>query len=168
MKTILVTLLTFSFFANTFAQTNFDQIFDQYAGQEGYTYVKITKYTFQLMAKVANEQEDQEFKEITKNLDGIRILTTSDHQASALLEVANACIKGKEYNELMEVIEGDDKIRFMIKEVDDKISDLVMIKGGGNEVVLLLMKGEIDLKQLSKLSKSMDIDGFEHLEGAQK
>ena len=39
-----------------------------------------------------------------------------------------------------------------------------MIAGGNEEFMLLSLFGEIDLKQVSKISKKMNIDGLEQLE----
>ena len=43
-----------------------------------------------------------------------------------------------------------------------------MVLGGEHEFLLLSLVGDIDLKQISKLSKSMDIDGFQNLEKLDK
>ena len=39
---------------------------------------------------------------------------------------------------------------------------------GENEFFLLSLIGDIDLKQISRLSQSMNIDGFEHLKAIDK
>jgi len=41
---------------------------------------------------------------------------------------------------------------------------LVMIAGGNEEFMVLSLFGEIDLKQVSKISKRMNIEGLENLE----
>ena len=39
-----------------------------------------------------------------------------------------------------------------------------MIVNGDHDFLLMTMTGDLDLKDISKLSKTMDIDGFEHLD----
>ena len=39
-----------------------------------------------------------------------------------------------------------------------------MLAGGNKEFMILSLFGEIDLKQVSKIGKSMDIDGLKNLE----
>ena len=123
---------------------------------------------FELFAKISDEQEDKEFKELTSNLNSIKILT-----ADSLMEVRNGGKFQKElmqilpktnYKELMIIKEGKQDIRFLIREEKNKISELVMIVTGQGEPVLIFLEGDINLKNISKLSKSMKIKGFEHLE----
>ncbi len=152
-----------------FAQdSKLNVFFDKYSGQEGYTSVYITKYMFELFAKISDDQEDKEFKELTSNLSSIKILT-----ADSVMEVRNGGKFQKEllqilpksnYKDLMIVKEGKQDIRFLIREEKSKILELVMIITGKGESVLIFIEGDIDLKKMSKLSKSMRIKGFEHLE----
>jgi len=44
----------------------------------------------------------------------------------------------------------------------------LLIAGGKNENALISIQGNIDLKNISKLSKSMQIQGLEHLEEIDK
>ena len=69
-----------------------------------------------------------------------------------------------DYEELMYVRDKDKDMRFFISEKSGKINELVMIAGGGNEFMLLSIFGEIDLKQISKIGKKMDVDGLKNLE----
>lgn len=41
--------------------------------------------------------------------------------------------------------------------------ELIMVVGGKKSFFILSLYGEIDLKKISKLSKSMNIKGMEHL-----
>ena len=145
-----------------------EKIFTKYSGTEGYTSVHITKYMFELFAKIADEKEDQEFKDITSKLTGIKILTldsaTNVKRRQDFYKEIVGSLSKTEYKDLMIIKEGNEEVKFMIREIDDKISELVMIVGGKGEAVLIVLLGDINLKQISKLSKSMDIKGFEHLD----
>ena len=63
----------------------------------------------------------------------------------------------------MTVKDKDNDMKFLIKEEAGVITELLMVIHGETEFFLLSLIGDIDLKQISKLSKSMAIDGFEHL-----
>lgn len=142
------------------------QLFDKYSGQEGFTSVHISSYMFELFSKI--ESEDKELKEITKNLESIKILAM-DSMANkkrgmeSYRELAHA-FEGSEYKDLMVIRDGAEEVKFLIKDENDKIRELVMLVGGNDDLVLIFLEGNIDLKQISKLSKSMNIDGFEHLD----
>ena len=73
-------------------------------------------------------------------------------------------ISANGYEELMEVKDAEEDMKFMIMDSNGKISELVMVVGGRKKFVIMSLYGEIDLKSISKLSRSMSIEGLEHLE----
>ena len=74
----------------------------------------------------------------------------------------------KEYEELMSVRDKDKDMKFFIKESGGKISELLMIMGGNEQFMVMSLFGEIDLKQISRIGKKMDVEGLEHLEKMDK
>lgn len=64
----------------------------------------------------------------------------------------------------MYVRDKDKDMRFFIKENSGKINELVMVAGGNNDFMLLTLFGEIDLKQISKIGRKMDVEGLKNLE----
>ena len=173
MKKVTIILITLAIPFMLIAQeSQVEKIFDKYSGKEGYTSVYITKYMFNLFAKIANEDEDKEFKEITSKLDGMKILAVESDDNSTKSSDFYREIRGSfpegEYKVLMLIKEGEEKIKFLIREDHGKISEFVMIIGGDGDAVLIVLQGDIDLEKISKLSKTMDIDGFEYLEKLDK
>jgi hypothetical protein len=55
-------------------------------------------------------------------------------------------------------------MKFYIKESGGKISELVMIMGGTDDFMVMSLFGEIDLKQVSKIGKKMNVEGLQKLE----
>ncbi|MFN8257622.1 MAG: DUF4252 domain-containing protein [Bacteroidales bacterium] len=168
MKKLIIIALFWLFPVLLSAQkTPLNTFFDKYSGQEGYTSIYITKYLFQMFAKISNEKEDKEFKEVTSKLNAIKILSI-DSAVNLVKKVDFATelkkiLPSPEYADLMVIKEGKKTINFMIKEKNDKISELVMTVSGPGEQVLIFLEGDIDLASMSKLSRTMNIDGFEHL-----
>ncbi len=68
------------------------------------------------------------------------------------------------FEELMSIRDKDKDMKFYTKEAGGKISELVMVMGGNEEFMVLSLFGEIDLKDISKIGKSVNIDGLENLE----
>jgi len=113
----------------------------------------------------AETAEDKEVLEAISKLKGLRILAkenTSD--ARTLYKEAFAMIPVKEFEELMSVRDKDKDMKFFIKESGGKISELVMIMGGAKDFMVMSLFGEIDLKQVSRIGKKMDVKGLENLE----
>ena len=68
------------------------------------------------------------------------------------------------FEELMSIRDKDKDMKFYTKESGGKISELVMVMGGNEEFMVLTIFGEINLKDISKIGKKVDIDGLENLE----
>jgi len=169
MKKILLSLIVIALPVMLSAQnTPVDEIFDKYSGKEGFTSVYITSYMFSMFSDM--ETDDPEFDELIKNLKGIKILATDDSyngNANFYKEIIDKIPMSK-YKELMVIREKDQNVKFLINEQDGKIIELLLIAGGKNENAIISIQGNIDLKNISKLSKSMKIDGLEHLEEIDK
>lgn len=144
-----------------------NKLFEKYSGMDGYTSVHITKYMFELVAKIDTDEDMDEFKDVTKGLDYIKILTVSDerdkNKKGKFIQELKSVLKTPLYKDLMVVKEGKETVVFKVLEVKKKIVELVMTVEGGGEPVLIYMGGDIDLNKISKMSKSFKIDGFEHL-----
>lgn len=164
---LVLTVLVIPIFA--FSQkTPVDELFDKYSGKEGFTSVYITSYMFSMFSNL--ETDDPEFDKLVKNLKGIKILATDDTysgNANFYKEIIDK-LPMSQYKELMVVKEKDQDVKFLINEKDGKIIELLVIAGGKDENALISIQGNIDLKNISKLSKSMNINGLEHLNDIDK
>ena len=151
------------------AQSPADALFDKYSGQDGYTSVYITQHMFGLFADVETEDDESGFLELVKNLDRIKILAIDDESKDLNLEVnfyeeiMNDFPEGI-YDELMVVKKKDQDVKFYVLKEGNKIVELLMIVGGADDNALISIQGDIDLKTISKLSKTMNINGMENLE----
>ncbi len=161
-----LSIITILLFLGTMAFSQGDGItkyFEKYMDDEDFTVVYISGRMFGMFAEI--EDDDKEAKAALKGLKGLRILTTDKKENTVkLYEEALKKFDSSEYEELMKVRDGKENVNFYIKEEDEKITELLLLVGGGDDFVLLSFKGNIDLKQISTLSESMDIDGLEHLE----
>lgn len=145
-------------------QSPVDKLFDKYAGREGYTSVFISKHLFGLFAQM--DKEDKEFEELIGKLTAIKILS-ADGTVKSNVNFFTEIMKElpiKEYTELMVVKEKGQEFKFLIREKNGRISELLMISGGVNNNALISIQGDINLKNISTLSKSMKVEGIENLE----
>lgn len=151
------------------AQSPADDLFDKYSGQEGFTSVYITQHMFGLFADIETEEDEDGFVELVKGLKCIKIVSVDDEnpelnkEVNFYDEIMSDFPEGK-YEELMVVKKKDQDIKFYILKDEDKIIELLMIIGGVEDNALISIQGDIDLKTISKLSKSMNIDGMENLD----
>jgi hypothetical protein len=153
------------------AQNNpMDKLFQKYAGKDCFTSVSISKDMFQLFAGINTEEVDQDFKEfqdMITQLDGLKILTYSqsgDCKGIDFDKELTAVYPMQKYTELMVVQEKDEMVNFYILKEGNKIPELLMIARDPGETVVLSLTGNIDLNYISKLGKSMKIEGLDNLE----
>jgi Domain of unknown function (DUF4252) len=166
MKKILIIALMMIAVNGVFAQDAISKFFTKYQDDESFTQVTVSSKMFSLFTNMEVESpEDKEVLEAISKLKGLRILgkeNTSD--ARKLYKEAFALIPTKEFEELMTVRDKDQDFKFLIKESGGKISELVMIMGGADDFMLMSLYGEIDLKQVSRLGKKMNVGGLEQLQ----
>lgn len=152
-----------------FAQDdNISDLFNQYSNDERITKVTITSKMFSLFTEIDSEDEEtKELMEAMSKLDGLKILVAdedSNVDYNAMYDNALKVVKNGDFETLMSVVDGGEEVEFMIKESSKGIiSELVMLVSSDDNFVLLDLFGEIDLKQVSRLSKNMNINGMDQL-----
>ncbi len=152
---------------SAFSQRNpVDKLFEKYGGKDGFTTVFISSKMFSMFSDM--EAGDDDINKMIKNIESIKILTTDDESLldpgiNFYKEIMNE-LSLDEYEELMVVKEKDQDIKFLVKEKEDIIVELLLVIGGKGNNALISIRGIIDLKSISKLSKSMNIEGLEKLE----
>jgi len=162
----ILSILVVSALGSNAQEDAITKFFSKYQNDESFTQVNITGRMFSLFTNFETEdEEDQEMIDAVSKVKGLKILAKEDiSNGQALYQEAFRLIDSKEYEELMTIREKDSDMKFLIKEKDGIIEELLMVIGSDNSFFLLSLVGDIDLKQISKLSKSMDIDGFENLQ----
>jgi hypothetical protein len=165
MKTNLFILCLVLMPAIGMSQSSVDKLFDKYSGKDGFTTVYITQYMFDMFKDV--NTSDKDFDDLVKNLKSIRILAVQNPKAvpagtNFYKEIMNA-LPLNQYKELMVIKEKDQDIKFLMKENQGKIAELLMVSGG-KENVFICIQGNIDMKSLTKLSKSLNIQSIKPLE----
>ena len=146
-----------------------DRFFEQYQDDENFTMVYVSPKMFQLVAKVASEELDEDLNDVVKNLKGLKVLKT-EVNAQAVYAEANKKIDTKDYELLLTARDKGQNINFFTKTTgsNDVVEELLLLVGGEKEFVLLSFVGTLDLEKIAKLAKKMDIDGAEHLEKLEK
>ncbi len=149
------------------AQDNaISKFFSKYQSDESFSQVTVSSKMFGLFTNMdADKPEDKEVLDAISKIKGLRVLAKEEARNSReLYKEAMTMIPVKEYEELMTVRDKDKDMKFFIKEAGGKISELVMVMGGNEEFMVLSIFGEIDLKQISRIGRKMNIDGLDHLE----
>ncbi len=142
------------------------KFFSKYQSDETFSQVTISGKMFSMMANLSGDTEEEKamIASISK-IKGLKILSKSEARNSReLYKEAISMIPTNTFEELMSIRDKDKDMKFFTKEAGGKISELVMVMGGNEEFMVLTLFGEIDLKDISKIGKSVNIDGLENLE----
>jgi hypothetical protein len=167
--TLVVALITSPFFAQT--------VFDKFDGQDDVTSIIVNKKMFELMSKVkvdASDKETQQYMNLIKKLDNLKVFTTSSARATTdMRSAAEKYIRTAGLEELMRVNDSGKNIKILVKSgaTDSQIKELLMFIEGGsksNETVLMSLTGNFDLNEISVLTDKMRIPGGEDLKRATK
>jgi len=134
----------------------------------------INKSMFKLMSNLDLESEDEDVKivmDIVENLDDIKIYTTENKEIGKQLQSDFNALKSKNnLEELMRVKSDGNDVYFYIKpgKSDDFVKQLLMFvsstETNQTQSVLMLINGNIDLKNISKITSQMNIPGGKSLE----
>jgi hypothetical protein len=167
-KSVIIVMITMMASA-TFAQDAISKFFSKYQNDESFNQVNISSKMFGLITNMEIETpEDKDIAEAISKLKGLKILQKEDARNARDLYKEAFSLIPKDYEELMTVRDKDKDIKFMIKEAGGKISELLMVMGGNSEFMVLSLFGEIDLKQVSRIGKKMDVKGLENLHNMNK
>ena len=187
MKKIIFTLLVGLMGYVGMAQS----IFDRYANSSDVSYFSISPKMFQMLGQMSinvDDPEAEEFLKMVKSINNFKVLISTESNVSDEMKIwIDSHIKKENLEILMTFNDEDAKnIAFYVKEgsSENKVAQLLMYSKDMNgkagdknniqigdrtlEVVLLLLEGDIDLNQISKLTEKMDLPGGDQLRKASK
>jgi len=169
IKIIIITLLLLP--ATIFAQSEIDNLYKKYAGEDGFTSINISPEMFRLLGSMDMSDSAEEAKQtqnVMEQLDGLKMLVYEQPEGKPFIDFYKEIKKSlplKEYTELMSIQDSDSDIKFLIKKAGkNRISELLMIIKGDGEVLVMSMTGDIDMNTISDISNSLDVKGMENLD----
>lgn len=149
---VLFLLLTISGRAQAF--------FDKLEAHKEIASATVTQKMFQMLAKIASEGgESKEYVAFVSKLKSMRVFTTENQQAGALLK--SEALQYVKAASLSEVRMKTQNTKFYAKENgSDKISELLIFVDSNDhskKTVLLSLIGDIELSQIGTLTKNMNL-----------
>ena len=167
--TLVVVLVSNTFFAQS--------TLDKYNGQDGVSSIIVNKKMFQMMASVkvdANDKETQEYLNLLKKLDNMKVFTTSNSKIAADMKVtADQYYKTAGLEELGRVNNSGKNVKIWIKSgsTEDQIKELLMCSedaSKGNETILMSLTGDFTLSEVGILTNKMKIPVADDIKKATK
>ncbi|MGJ8593479.1 MAG: DUF4252 domain-containing protein [Aquaticitalea sp.] len=166
-------------------------VFDKYEDMEGVSSFVINQKMFSMLASIdvnMDDPEDQAFLDMAKKITGLKVYTTGNEKTSADMNTTVKSYLGtSKLEELMRMKDGDQTVNFYVKEGKDEnhVKELLMVINGLKELtkdenikfngkkrefetVVLSLTGDIDLRQISKMTEKMNVPGGDQLNKASK
>lgn len=162
-----------------------NDIFSRYSDDSNVTYVSIKPKMFQMLAKMDINSDDAEAKEFMQMVNSITSFKTLATDDKAIAADVSKWVKSRSnvLEELMEVKDNGMIVKFFVKEGkdEDHVAELLMFVNGLDAVmndadiningkkrslqtVVVSFTGDINLNQISKLTKKFDLPGSDELE----
>lgn len=153
--------------------------FDSFENEKDVTSVVVTKNMFKLLSKMdlnSKDTEAQAYLNMVENLDNIKIFTTENPTVAKQMDAAveKYVSSSKNLGELMRVRDDGKNIRFYSKEgkSENFVSELLMhldgVVDGKPTTIIMSITGNIDLKQISKLTDDLKVPGSDQLKNIEK
>ncbi len=143
--------------------------FDRFEDIDGVSSVIVNQKAFELMSKIGAETDD-EYLDLIKNINTLKVFATEDKNVAKQMRAeADSYLKSGKLVELMRVKDENDNVKIYVKEGSNEnfVKELFMFvnnaSDGDHETVIISLTGNIDLRQVSKLTDKMDLPGGDEL-----
>jgi len=164
-------------------------LFNDFEDLDGVTSIVINNKMFSMLSSIEinpSNPEEQQFWDMIKNITSLKVLTTDDESiALDMGKRVKQYLNKSNLDELMRIKDGDQTVSMYIAEGKDEfhVKELLMFVNGIKEItseqnitingtkrdietIILLLNGDIDLRQISRLTEKMDVPGVKHLNKA--
>nr|WP_294822539.1 DUF4252 domain-containing protein [uncultured Flavobacterium sp.] len=150
--------------------------FDKFEDKAGIDNVIVNKKMFQLMSQVkatgADKANYQQYIDLIKKLDNLKVFRTSNAKYSADMKATvDSYLKKNTLDELMRINESGRNIKIYVKSgaSASQVRELLMfMEGGRQETVIMTLTGNFDLSEISLLTDKMSLPGGNELKKASK
>ncbi len=157
MKKLAVIISMFVLCSGINAQKSIDDLFAKYAGKDGFTTVTINGNLLKLASALGEDESD---KSMPKDISTIRILSQENENAGSVDNFYDAAIKDidlSKYEEFMQVMEKDQKLKMLVKVEGNKITEFLLISGGKDNAIIQI-KGSMSLDEARKFAEDAKKD----------
>ncbi|MEM6262780.1 MAG: DUF4252 domain-containing protein [Bacteroidota bacterium] len=165
ISVFLCSLLMLASVALQAQSSGIDRYFEQYQEDDRFTSITVSSRMFGLFAEFdMDDPDEQDLVEAISKLKGLKMLIGEEVEDAKSLYTAAVQKPAKAMEELMSIKDGDQEFKFFITEANGTISELMMVGYEGKSFMVMSLVGQISLRDISRLSQKMDIDGFEHFQ----
>ncbi|GGZ22500.1 hypothetical protein GCM10007049_14160 [Echinicola pacifica] len=119
-------------------------------------------------ADTDSDKDAKDLGELISKVKGIRILSGEKVDGFKLYNEAMGTLNKNKYEDLMDVQDKESSLKFMVREENGKVAELLMLSGSKNEFTLLSMLGSFTYQDLNILAEKTDIPGMDAYRSGKK
>lgn len=168
MKKSILFILFFLIFSGLQAQDDaIVKFFSKYMEDDRFSRVYISPKMMQMAGgflksgEAATDKEAKDLGELITKVRGIRILSAEKIDGLTLYKEAMGTLTKNKYEDLMDVADKGSNTKFMVREENGKVMELLMISGSGNDFTLLSMLGNFTYQDLNILAEKTNVPGMD-------
>jgi hypothetical protein len=156
---LLLPLFMLPFLVNA-QKSPIEKLFKKYYGKEGFTTVLVNQEAFEVISHM--EKSKGEINGTLDKIKRVRVIAQEDECDSTKVVNFMEELKGmdfSDYKELVVVKESDQEVLVLAKEEDGKLSELLVLVGGKDNV-LVSVEGSFTMEDLEALSELEGLEGL--------
>jgi hypothetical protein len=153
MKRTLVLLAVSALMSTLSGQRSIDALFDKYSDNDGFVTFSISG---NLLKLIKSDEDRKDEDHLPGKITEIRILAQEDDgmKIGNFYDLVIKDINLKEYEEFMRVKKSDQDLRMLVKTDGNIIREFLLI-GGGEENLVIQIKGEITIQEAEEFSSEV-------------
>lgn len=138
----------------------FDGLIEKYKSDPAFTYAFLSKDLFEVVSRADIEDKDwKKLQNVVRNIGTLSILVgDSLPDAAPIYREALALVPTDEFDELLTVRDGQDKVRIWAAEANGTVTNLVLLVGSTHDFVLICFAGNLELGNIADLAALFDAD----------
>lgn len=162
MKKIAISMVMMAVAVVSFGQNAIDKHFSDFESNEEFTKLNATSKMFEMtMGLESDDPDEQALLDALGKIEGLTLLAMEETEdAKSMFDDATSR-PGNDYEILMTVDDKDGHAVFYVREARGVIAELLVIAHGNQEFGIATLWGEIDLKQVKKLTDAFSVAGME-------
>jgi hypothetical protein len=166
-KLVLIPFLLMTIIFQANAQDDaIQKFFSKYMDDDRFSRVYISPKMMQmaggfLKSNAGTDKEAEELGTLISKVKGIQILSSEEVDGKSLYSQVMSTLTKNKYEDLMDVQDKGSSLKFMVREENGLIKELLMISGSGNDFTLLSMLGSFTYQDLNLLAEKTNIPGME-------
>lgn len=170
MKPKVIKAVLFVLFITLLPQISQAQsVFDKFEDMDDVKVVVVNKSLFSLMSNIG-EESDSEYLNLIKGLSELKVYATENQNiAKQMQTTVNSYLNRSKLTELMRAKDNNNVVKMYVKKTNNPnfVKELLMYvngtENGKKQGIIISLTGNIDLKNVAKLTAKMNIPGGEHL-----